>query len=522
MTLDILVTEEEIKAQNGLSKRQYGNLLNVCLARLPEGSNRSVEDLVTKYSLLFSSVYHSVVEKIEVSGNVEDFSGISPLAASITSKTILYDLELENEQGKDQTLSLDMKSDTNYFNPSGSNFTTVKLALEGMLYNIQRGEGSVNKVMFDFFKSYHADMTNMAYKNNPKLGKSLAEIKCQIGPHQFKGLVKQNRIKKSAKKGSIEVQEKNQFHTPLEHFIVPKDKVLPRNRIIGNHEIIDYLERMTKCLFMYNTQANANVTKEEGIFRDKIILHGLPGGGKSAVCFYLMDYAEKFNRDLGRDLKITKFQFESSFKQGSIQKLKSQFKQVTEENKIFLIFQDEIDQYFKRSEGNSQESNHQTIKELCKFLEGEYASKGNYLFVSTVNDMNNLSLDLRGRFHYLEWSGAETGDEKSRLIQYKLEKGISSGYVKVTDNEFLRLGKLCYNNNLTGRDVTNVCGKVQSDYFQWNNLGKLWEVRHDYAEQKVRIGDLYNDVTYKSLEKEFLEIIKEKGQAKKNSKLFRS
>ena len=87
------------------------------------------------------------------------------------------------------------------------------------------------------------------------------------------------------------------------------------------------------------------------------------------VCHYIIDYAEKFSKKTGIEIMVTKFDIKNHWKDGSFKKLVSQFEKIIENNKLYLIFQDELDGMLKeRQDGD----NIDVINEMNKFLDGEY------------------------------------------------------------------------------------------------------------------------------------------------------
>jgi len=129
----------------------------------------------------------------------------------------------------------------------------------------------------------------------------------------------------------------------------------------------------------------------------------MPGEGKNMVCHYIINYAERVNETTKGNLIVTKFDSDSSWKNGSVLKLKSQFDQFANENKLFLIFEDEVSKLLRERGGVNDQDKEDVVLEFQSFLDGAYLNKGNYLIIATTNKYTDLPAAIRRRFEVKSW-----------------------------------------------------------------------------------------------------------------------
>lgn len=261
--------------------------------------------------------------------------------------------------------------------------------------------------------------------------------------------------------------------------------------------------------------------QEKRMFNNKFILQGMPGEGKGAVSFYIINYAEQLNARVQGDLHVTCFDIDSSYEDGKIQKLKSQFQQIVSQNRLFLIYEDELNGMLKQeSPAHQKKSDLQVIQEFNKFLDGQYPDKGNYLLLGNVNDLSDLSLANRSRFAIRNWQGAVTQEQKATLFGFKLEQGRQAGYVQISEKDIAQLGELAVQHGLSGRNITHISDKVCADTFRWDNLADIYEMRHDYAGQLQRIDELHHRITFADIERELLEFVRHREDGDADARRF--
>jgi len=521
------IDSKELENFESLSRSKYNHLFRVLnnFAKREQSSNQDfsneLTDMVERYSGLFTSVVEAVNTKFsdnswaDLVQKKNDFLLI--YGQNVASKAILKDLEslLEENQSSSQTLTESKAFDSKYVIWGETSYTSMRVALEGMIEHCSDSKNYAES-MRDFFSGF-ANATDALLRS--KLRKEIYDgvrvIKWKIGPHDIDGLKKIVLPKNGSSKKTVEKREHEQFYTPLQDLVVPA--ALPKTRIIGDKSIITELERMVRCLFLYNASVGKNPMSEAEKFEQRLLIEGMPGGGKGEVCHYLVNYAKELNENLNSNLKITCFGFESSYVDGSIQKLKSQFKQIGNEERIFLVFQDEIDQILQEKRQGKEASNNDVIKEFQKFLEGQYVNKGNYIVLATSNEYLKLPLAIRQRFYTYHWKGAQTEQEKSTLFQYKLEDGVEQGYIHIEPEEFQQLGGMADKLGLSGRDITRICKMVKSEAFIWDSLGEVYKLKDDYEAQIKKIAEINNPVDFNQIKSRIIRFAKDRENAGQDS-----
>jgi hypothetical protein len=512
------------------SKNTYNSLLEL-IRRQSKRHSVELSDLVDNYSSLFAGIVKGV-GKISthdpvITGSKDSDNLLIAYSMAIASKTITKDLESMLGEGSMQMNvddTVEIEPDKTY-EWGKTTYSNTKIALESMAkYGIESSKKPI-EALKDFFDIYTQIITNhIASKMEPKSYEALRSIKWEIGSYKIDGLDKLNQTtqKKQSENNLIlpKNQENDRFHTPLQQLIIPENEIIPKERIVGDHSIIDHLERMVAILFCYNINVGMNpYIDDEDMFTSTIILEGMPGGGKGVVCYHTIDYALKLNEAIKSDLLITEFVVDSSWVDGSILKLKSQFKQIMDDNRKYIIFQDEIQRLIKSSsKGIESSHNEDVVLELQKFINGTYRNKGNYLLLATTNKFNSLPLAIRDRAHLHSWKGAQTPEEKATLYRFKLEKGIQRGYVQVSDSELRQLGKLAYEAELSGRTITRICKTAKQNNYNYDGIGKVLRLNNgSYDDQVKEKNKLFGKITFDVLEAETLRAIDNIRAGKENT-----
>ena len=104
------------------------------------------------------------------------------------------------------------------------------------------------------------------------------------------------------------------------------------------------------------------------------------------------------------------------------------------------------------------------------------------------------------------------------MYKFKLEKSIQGGYVNTSDDEFLQLGQLAYEHELSGREITGICKTVKRNSFRWDRAGAMLDARQGDIQTQLAIkNQLYLPFGFKELETETIRLINDKMQGKMNS-----
>jgi len=95
----------------------------------------------------------------------------------------------------------------------------------------------------------------IASKISPSVYSCLGEIKWKIGLNEVDGLKIINLPKKMVPMKSRFINKSNAIFYTFQISEHPKDKILPKNEIVGDHSIINFMEFAVKCLFLYTSKS---------------------------------------------------------------------------------------------------------------------------------------------------------------------------------------------------------------------------------------------------------------------------
>ncbi|MBD3355111.1 AAA family ATPase [Candidatus Woesearchaeota archaeon] len=525
--MEYTIDKDQWEYAQRINSNKYRSLFSVIKNTVQSAGKKEnikeLSDVVNNYSRLFSSAVGCVEGQfkhdslLNLTGSKDNL--LAAYSATIASKTVLNDLEsaLENNiQTHSQNLEPIKNFDNVSFKWGETSYATVRRALEGVAEYCISSKKNPLESMKEYFVGYSNNVNKkIKSKINNAVYQKIQEIKWKIGPYQVDGLKPIILPKNGKSSKRIEERETEQFYTPFQNLVI--EDILSKDRIIGNQKIITDLERMIRCLFLYNKKQGKNPMTAKEKFQQKILIEGKKGEGKGEVCKYLIDYATNINKTLGSNLKVTFFEFESSYVDGSIQKLKSQFKQISNSDTLYLIWQDEIDQILEEKGTGRDSSNTDIIKEFQKFLQGQYINKGNYMILATTNEYLKLKPAIRDRFYPYVWEGAKTQNQKAVLFKYKLEDAIQADYIKLKESELNTLGKIAFDYHVSGREITNICSKVKAEAFRWDDLKQVFDLRNDYQAQLAKIDEINNTVGFQEIKRELAFLIKNKKTAIQDS-----
>lgn len=505
-----------------MARNRYADLFKIIGTRINSTARENpavneMTDLVMNQAYLFAGVTEAVKnafqrDKLVQSCN-EKTNALNAYAANISARTVVKDLESKVEENystmvrrEKNTLPMNAWDQTDY--------EKVKSVLHSLVDNLINSKDARTSNIVSFYKDYIRSSDVQLQRRLPNgLYSKLKDITWKIDSYEIEGLT---RLVDETKEDPPAKTEEL-FHTPLKYLTIPEDKRLPRSRIIGDPKIFNTVENMVKCLFLYNKHEKKNAMQAKGLFHNKMLFQGMPGTGKSTICFYAIDYAEKISKRLDQDLTVAELDVDSHWQSGHLKKLKSQLNQIVNEDRLYIIFLDEMTELFRNTNGTNNGYREDLNLEIQKFLDGQYVNKGNYIFISTTNKYNEIPMAIRNRMNTFAWRGAVSPEQKGTLLKYKLEEGIEAGYVRISDDDFLRLGKVAYDNDLAGREMTIACSNLRQKKFSWDNLGAVYQNMHDYESQLNVIDSMFSDITFDKLEGELMDIAKQRDDAIRSS-----
>lgn len=534
MVQEYVITDDVLQHNRRFVNNKYKNFLRQIDSQIRSSGKDSayvneLADIVNKSCSLFSGVVEGVRNAFKqepLLGASNDADNLlTTYALHIASRTVTKDLETAVEEDYSNSLVMDdvdlTKEDVLRW--GDTDYNNVKNVLEGMASYVVDSGKEPSQAIKEYFEMY-SDLTNreICSRVNKGVYSKLKEIQWKVGSYEIDGLHGVVITKNGKSSVPIDEREKDQFYTPLKDLSIDRRKMLSKSKIVGDHSVINYLEEMIDYLFFFDPTKNNNPYLEKEAFKSCHLLEGMPGEGKGAVSFHIIDYAERLSKRANTDLVVTRFEIDSSWKSGKILKLKSQFKQIGEENKLFLIFQDEITQILSDGQGNNMDESEDVILEFQKFMDGEYVNRGNYIFLTTTNMYDELPLAIRSRFDPpLSWSGASTPEQKSVLFQYKLEEGVRKGFVTVTNDEFGRLGQIAFDTNVSGRGINTICTNVKRRSIVSGKKSEVWKERGNYDRQLELIDQFRSPINCSIIEEEIASFVGNKIKSEHDSKRYR-
>ncbi|PLW80069.1 hypothetical protein C0585_04085 [Candidatus Woesearchaeota archaeon] len=405
--------------------------------------------------------------------------------------------------------------------------------VKNVLINLEEATKDIESdslpVINEFFSAYSNYMANYLLSFDSDYFENVKDIQWNIDGQIIDGIKIEDRrpIENiDIEKNEIFEDDKpkgTDFFTPLKPFLYDKNKVLPRNEIIGNENIIKEIEESVKMLFCYNTKEKINPFIVKKRFHNSILLDGMPGSGKTELSRYIMWYADELNNNTDSNLLITSLDISSSMYDGNIQKLRSQLNQISKGDKLYLIFQDELNQLVKNPEITERDSGKADILfEFQKFLEGDYINRGNYILLGTTNIATNLPRPVYDRFEVFNWKGVENVEDMANLIQFKLKEGIISGYVNINSDEYYELGKIAYEGGLSARESSNICTKSLKNAFRKEEgIYEVHKFKEDLEKQLDIIDKMHNEINYSMIASNMIDRINTKEDSREVSKLYK-
>lgn len=294
--------------------------------------------------------------------------------------------------------------------------------------------------------------------DNPLLAEHLEMYKDSvvIGKNFKVDGIKKPKAQLPGRRQAAEGQDSN-FKKGLEEITL---KPVKKEEIVGNKEGIELIETEIPCLLHYDPNEKRNPFFG---FRQYILFAGKSGTGKTMLARYAMTLAGDIAEKNKKQLAMVKLNFEDRWQCGPLENIRDQLTEISEGNRIYIVFVDEIDTKIPSRTGGAREGyKNDVVGEFLRFRgEGDYINRGNYILIGTTNEPKKLDPAILSVFGIEELSGPVTAAEKVQVLYNSLTKGISQGYVKIKDWE--TIGKLLLEYGMTGRDIVNVayCAEVK-------------------------------------------------------------
>lgn len=317
-----------------------------------------------------------------------------------------------------------------------------------------------------------------------------------------------NGLKKFKPKESETKMDKQESEDELfqrDPKIITLDKRLKKTDILGNDTAVNEMEIAIAQLMAYDSVKKMNPYLMDGGFKQLIMLVGDRGTGKTMIMKYGVSEAERIAKANGLEFMAVELDFDDSWQDGPSKILKYQLKSITNSNKPYLIFLDEIDGKFpSRIDPKTARHEQKTLTEFLNFTQGlSYQNKGNYIIVAATNVPEQIDKAILSRFTkgIYNCEGPRTAKDKAKVLYNNLSEGINAGYVKIRDEEWVNIGELAVKLELSGRGLLQVAeeiiGQSRTNHYpdnfykmSFDEKVKMIKSRHelvDYAKVKGKL-----------------------------------
>ena len=276
-----------------------------------------------------------------------------------------------------------------------------------------------------------------------------------------------------------------------------------KEEIVANRKGKDLVSNIIPCLFHYDSSRKDNLFKG---FSQYLLFAGKRGTGKTMLARYAMTLAEDMSSELEQEVNIVNLEFEDRWQYGPLENIRTQLREISRGDGIYIAFVDEIDTKIPKRDGNGKAYRNDVIGEFLRFRGGgDYVNKGNYVILATSNKPKDLDDALLNVFNTVEVEGPKTADQKVTVLKNNLSEGIAQGYAGIRNWD--RIGRLMEKYDLTGRDIYNVAEESKMKFRRIASeipfsLG--FDEKKEYV-QRILAG---SNGTYKTTDKDILQSIK--------------
>lgn len=339
-----------------------------------------------------------------------------------------------------------------------TDYSTLQKVIKGICNTSLKGNSLVNvgtgiKRYFEMLSSYAVDGINEPQNSN--LRKSYEGVEVIGKGFKVKGIKKPIVINKE----NNHIQEKEDYKG-LEDVLF---KQVSRNEIVSNEKGINLVEDTLPALMHFNPKTKSNFFGDD--FIQYVLLSGYSGTGKTMIANYAMTLAKNKAKNNGIPLSIVQLNFEDTYQDKPVLNLRKQLNDITEGNRAYIVFIDEIDTKIPNRNNNLREYKRDVVGEFLKFRgEAGYINRGNYLMIATTNATNNIDPAILQVFTKVEVPGPLTAEDKAKVLYKNLLKGMSIGYIKINDSDWPKIGGLLEQYNLNGRDIKEISKESKKKY----------------------------------------------------------
>jgi len=292
---------------------------------------------------------------------------------------------------------------------------------------------------------------------------------------------------------------KNIHQKKLEELIL---NPIQKQQIIGNESGLLTIETEIPCLMHYDSSNMQNPF--EG-FNQYILFSGEKGTGKTMTARYAMTLAKNISEKHGKEICLAKMNFEDRYQCGPLENIRAQFSQINQGDKIYVIFIDEIDTKIpSRNNGLGDNYKKDVVGEFLKFRGGgDYINKGNYMFIATTNQPNNIDPAILNVFKVETLQGPITKRQKTQILYNNLIEGMEIGYVQIQN--WKEISEYLDNYHLNGRDLANIAKDANQKY---RRIASLVPFESSIEETRYNIKKMLSKTNCITTENDIINSIK--------------
>lgn len=499
--LQISKFKHQIKATINNVNRKYkapSNYKNV-LGQMIEHSTRKFIKVYYKVSSEISTEKEdNVLREIkDCPDNVKMiYSGY--VAASLVSRNL--DTLVNGQQGS--TLHLHKANVPNIDIDLSSNSKLIDSSLESIIkFFVEKDDispGSLKEYFEHLSEKYEDMLTGLA---SVKTLQRLEEISWSYGKSKVEGVncIKNDITKGTKKEASLRDTNNEKIKQLSEYHLTS----IRKKEIVGNKEGIDAVETEICSLMHYDSDRKENPADE---FRQYLLFTGKPGTGKTMLANYGMTLANAIGKRYDKEASLVELDFEDRYQYGPVENLRSQLREISFNNQIYVLFIDEIDTKIPNRKDGLKDHQKQVAGEFLRFRgEAGYVNNRNFMIFATSNSPNDIDPAVLSKFEILNIPGPTSGKERTKILYNLMRKGINEGYVKIRDWD--KIENVLDQYELNGRDLKNISTRANSNY------RKIFRnIRHDldFEEVKGKVRDILkkDHGTYTTYDKDLINSIK--------------